>query len=49
MEDEAWGTEYGFWSMECGIGEGKMESGIWDTEQGTLNMKHRIRIMEYGV
>ena len=51
MEDEAWSTEYGFWSMECSIGEWKMESGIWDTEHETLNRKHGIwnRIVEYGV
>ena len=31
MEDEAWSTEHGFWSMECGLGEWKMEFEIWDT------------------
>ena len=49
MQDEAWSTEYSFWSMECGIRECKMESGIWETEHGTLNMKHGIWNTDYGV
>ena len=44
MENEAWSTEYGFWSIECGTREWKMESGI-----GTWNIEYAARNMEYGL
>ena len=38
-------AEPGFWSMECGIEEWKMESGIWDI----WNIEYEARDMEYGL
>jgi len=46
MENGVRIKEYG---MEEGGWEWKMDSGIWDTEHGTLNMKHGIWNMDYGV
>ena len=42
-------AEPGFWSMECGIEEWKMESGIWDTEHGPLTMEHGIWNTDYRI